>query len=89
MLHRLIGFENDWKNGEGSFFNFILSNGTRSTQRDEEYQTDHTFMIPADALNKIKSVCIEYYEDNISGFTFFDKDDALLWEIGYPEPMYY
>jgi hypothetical protein len=38
-------------------------------------------MIPADALNKIRSVTI-YYGYCIFGFEFFDKDGALLWEIG-------
>jgi hypothetical protein len=41
-------------------------------------------MIPADALNKIRRVTIyyEHYECLIFGFHFFDKDGALLWEIG-------
>ncbi len=39
-------------------------------------------MMPADAHNKIRSVTIHYYEC-ISGFSFFDKDGALLWKIGY------
>jgi hypothetical protein len=60
-----------------------MSNGTRSTQRDEEYPTDFTHMIPADALHKIRSVTI-HYDPNfyIVGFSFFDKDGALLWNIG-------
>jgi hypothetical protein len=41
-------------------------------------------MIPTDALNKIRSVTIYYYwNEYISGFRFFDKDGALLWEIGW------
>jgi hypothetical protein len=39
-------------------------------------------MIPAGALNKIRSVKIVHYNDNIWGFLFFDKDGALLWKIG-------
>ncbi len=39
-------------------------------------------MIPADAINKIRSVTIYYYSC-IRGFSFFDKDGALLWKIGY------
>lgn len=31
----LIGFENNRKDGTGMFFNFVLSNGSRSTQKDE------------------------------------------------------
>ncbi len=38
-------------------------------------------MIPKDALNKIRSVTI-HYGGCIRGFSFFDKDGALLWEIG-------
>ncbi len=39
-------------------------------------------MMPADALNKIRSVNIHYNDHTIRGFSFFDKDGALLWEIG-------
>ena len=39
-------------------------------------------MIPADALNKIKSVTIHHIYVHITGFSFFDKDGALLWKIG-------
>ena len=63
-------------------FNFILSNGTRSTQRDEKYPTKYTQMIPAGALNRIRSANIHHYNHHIQGFSFFDKDGALLWEIG-------
>ncbi len=38
-------------------------------------------MIPADAHNTIRSVTI-YYTNCIAGFSFFDKDGALLWKIG-------
>ena len=42
-------------------------------------------MIPKDALHKIRSVTIP--NDNaIFGFSFFDKDGALLWEIGWTNP---
>ena len=65
-------------------FNFILSNGTRSTQRDEGYPTKYTHMIPADTLNTVRSVTIHMFDlfSNINGFSFFDKDGALLWKIG-------
>ncbi len=33
VLHYLKGFENDYKDGKGTQFNFILSNGERPTQR--------------------------------------------------------
>ena len=39
-------------------------------------------MIPADAIPKIRFVTIHYYNSYIAGFSFFDKDGALLWEHG-------
>ena len=41
-------------------------------------------MIPKDVINKIRSVTIHYddYTHTIIGFSFFDKDGALLWKIG-------
>ncbi len=39
-------------------------------------------MIPADALNKIRSVAIHPALGYIRGFCFFDKDGALLYRIG-------
>ncbi len=94
----LSGFENLREDGYSRYMNFILSNGDRSKQIDEEYPTNYTFMMPADAHNKIRSVTI-YYEsrdhyttvfsevihfrdEDIRGFSFFDKDGALLWKIG-------
>ncbi len=78
----LSGFENYYKNGNHESMNFILSNGDRSKQRTEGYETEYTHMMPADAHNKIRSVTIDY-ETCIGGFSFFDKDGALLWKIGY------
>ncbi len=52
----LSGFENYLEDGESGSFNFILSNGDRSAQRDENWPTQYTFMIPEDALKKIRSV---------------------------------
>ncbi len=80
LLHTLVGFQNR-QSGGGYFFNFILSNGARSTQRDKSYPTDHTFMIPADAINRIRSVTI-YYTHCIRSFFFFDKDGKKLYKIG-------
>jgi hypothetical protein len=80
VINQLVGFENNSKDGTGYHFNFILSNGARSKQRDVE-STDFTFMIPADAFEKIRSVTIHYYSC-IVGFSFFDKDGALLWKHG-------
>ena len=53
-LHTLAGFENNSEDGEGGAFNFILDNGTRSTQYDEDDETDYTHMIQADAIQKIR-----------------------------------
>ncbi len=81
----LSGFENETEDGGSPSMNFILSNGDRSKQRDEDWPTKYTHMMPADAHNKIRSVTIhyEYYiEGSIWGFSFFDKDGALLWKIG-------
>jgi hypothetical protein len=82
-INQLIGFENESEKGKGNCFNFILSNGTRSTQRGRGgHETKYTFMIPADAINKIRSVTIHYTPFSIQGFWFFDKDGALLWKHG-------
>ena len=40
-------------------------------------------MMPTDSLNKIRSVTIHFDNDCIGGFSFFDKDGALLWKIGW------
>ena len=82
VINQLVGFKNNHATGKGDIFNFILSNGTRSTQRDEKYPTKYTHMIPKDAIKKIGRVDIHYDDHYISGFSFFDKDGALLWEIG-------
>ncbi len=81
FLHTLVGFENSEEDGSGCSFNFILSNGARSEQRDENAQTNHTHMIPVSALHKIRRVTIHYL-NCISGFSFFDKDGAWIWEVG-------
>jgi hypothetical protein len=80
-LHTLIGFENDCEDGTGSAFNFILSNGTRSTQCDEDFPTKYEHIIPNKTLKRIRSVTI-IYSAYIFGFKFFDKHGALLWKIG-------
>ncbi len=78
----LNGVENN-EDGYGVRFNWILSNGDRSTQRDKG-KTYSDYMIPADALNKIRRVAIHYLPNEcIRGFSFFDKDGALLWEHGW------
>jgi hypothetical protein len=87
-INQLVGFENNEPDGSGSSFNFILSNGTRSTQRDEDAPTEFDYFIPADALKRIRSVTI-HYSGAIYGFSFFDKGWALLWEIGNNTESYF
>ncbi len=70
MINALVGFENDEQNGMSEFFNFILSNGCRSKQRDVAYDY-YTHMMPQGT--RVKSVDIYYHtKSNITGFTFFD-----------------
>ena len=81
-IHTLAGFAVD---KYGVTKNFILSNGERSKigeNSEQDLITDYYHMIPADALHKIRSVTI-YYFGSICGFSFFDKDGALLWKHGY------
>ncbi len=39
-------------------------------------------MIPDNSIKRIRSVNIHYKNHWIYGFSFFDKDGALLWKIG-------
>ena len=50
----------------------------------EEDEITFAHMIPKDVINKIRSVTIyRYYNDRITGFSFFDKDGKRrLWKIG-------
>ena len=77
VIHFLTGFEN---NG-GSYFNFILSNGARSTQIDKNIDY-HTHMIPSGSLKIIRKVHIHHGYGTITGFSFFDEGGVLLYEIG-------
>ncbi len=88
-LHHLTGFENDWKDGTGFGFNFLLSNGDRSKQRDKKYPTNFTHMMPEGSHNKIRSVRIYHDGHFINGFSFFDKEEALLWMIGRTNRSYF
>ncbi len=84
VLHTLVGFENNYnhcESGMGDVFNFILSNGTRSAQRDGDREYYEHF-IPKKALKKIRSVNIHYFNRSIVGFSFFDKDGWPLFRIG-------
>ena len=83
VIPYIAGFESDKEDGRGFCFNIILSNGQRSTQRDEEMPTNFTHMMPVGADRKIRSVDIYNYEGSfITGFQFFDKDRKLIWQIG-------
>ena len=84
VLHTLIGFESN-KAGTDSRFNLILSNGDKTTHRDGMSNFRH--MVPAGSLKQIRSAKIYYnhYNGYIRGFSFFDKDSALLWKIGHTD----
>ncbi len=79
VLHTLAGFENE-QDGEGFGFNFILSNGLRSNQKDNDFQTDYTFMMPEGS--EIRSVTIWYWSSVVAAFQFFDKNNTCILEIG-------
>lgn len=78
----IVGFENDEKDGTGQRLNIILSNGKRSTQRDEDRPTKYDIMLPVGAYKNISSVDIYYSYGSIDGFVFFDKDKSEIFEIG-------
>ena len=85
VIPYITGFESNKISGRGLYFNIILSNGQRSTQRDEEKPTNFTHMMPVGADRKIRSVDIYNYKGKtefIVGFQFFDKDRKLIWQIG-------
>ena len=52
----LVGFENSRQNGLVGHFNFVLSNGLRSTQRDNGFTYYDYMVVPFDALEKIRQV---------------------------------
>ena len=76
----MAGFENNNKNGTGTRFNFILSNGLRSEQRDND-TFYHTHLMPLDAYLRIRSVRV-YYSGIVAGFKFLDENKATIWSIG-------
>ncbi len=81
LFNIITGFDKYSPDGTGRYMNLILCNGDRSTQRDKgEKYYDH--MMPVGSNNKIRSVTI-HYRDCIYGFSFFDKEGALLWKIGW------
>ncbi len=80
VLHTLVGFGTS-KQGSGSFFNFVLSNGAKSQQRDVG-MTYYNHMMPEGSHKRIKSVEIYHGSDIILGFVFFDKHQKLIFKIG-------
>ena len=80
----IIGFETYIQDGTGSNFNFIMSNGARSNQRDKGEQTKYAKMMPEGADKRIRRVDIYSYSNKyVLGFAFFDKDHELIWRIGF------
>ncbi len=77
----ISGFENNTYNGESYAFNFILSNGERSTQIDRSFPTKYTHMMPQELPSRIRRVTI-HYRGFIRGFSFFDKDGVIIWKHG-------
>ncbi len=78
VLNPLTGFETCQSGGQGTFFNFIASNGQRTQQRDRG-RTYFTHMLPANKI--IRSVEI-YHGEWIYAFRFFDKAKLPIFKIG-------
>jgi len=82
--------ENNQPNGHGNLFNYIMSNGDQTKGRDKKYQSEevetyHIHMIPEDAYTghkKIRAVEI-YYTECVYGFRFLDRDNKVIFRIGY------
>lgn len=68
----ITGIENNHEKGLGNWFNWFLSNGEKSEQRDEGFVTKFAFMFPKDA--KFKTV--QFYTNSkcIFGLKFYDKN---------------
>ncbi len=82
VLNHLVGFENNVQDGTGLFFNWILCNGDRSHQRDALVKHYYDHMMPEGCHKRIRSVRIHHNSSCIVGFSFFDKEGALLYKIG-------
>ncbi len=77
-LFTLAGFENNDEDGKGDKFNFIMSNGAKTKQRDKGCNY-YTLMMPAGAEKRIRAVHIHHKKDWIAGFSFFDKDGLTIF----------
>jgi len=84
----ITGFENDKENGVGCSFDFILSNGQRSNQRDSG-SNYFSHMIPADEFHRIRIVNICYDDNFIRTLFFYDKDWDFIFRIGLDYPWRY
>jgi len=82
----LAGFESDRENGDSPVFNFVMSNGDRSSKVKNSATTKYKIMIPDSVLKTMRAVTIEYstssFYDYILGFTFLDKDGSKIFKIG-------
>lgn len=78
----LKGVKNNLSDGSGARFNWVLSNGNKSNQMDDDWPTDYPHMMPEQVPNQIRSVDILYDDECIRGFNFFDQHKQLIWEIG-------
>ena len=96
MLPHLAGIMANRPCGTGCNFNFIMSNGEKSRQREEGMKF-YPFMIPENVTKGIRSVEI-YYRSNdlyyvkkrdrydgdliVTGFVFYDGEMSVIWKIG-------
>ncbi len=81
VLHYFAGVENWKEDGRGPSFNWILSNGARSTHKEKNW-TYYTHMMPEGSHKMIRSVCTYSGYNFIQAFVFLDKEGALLWKVG-------
>ncbi len=83
-LPYVVGFQSNRIDGNGWLWNFILSNGEKTKRSDGGEYTTH--MIPEN-LPKIRKVMI-FHDWCVNGFSFFDKSNCLIWEIGARKSHY-
>ena len=82
VLHTLAGFENNFKGGWGIDINFILTNGQRSWHKEDFC----TIMMPKGVDKKIRFVRINHDNKAVYRLEFFDKEQTLIFEIGFEDP---